>query len=176
MTEVAFAVTSQIPLFYYFPLSKRKSAIHFRMCKQSFTSTKFAMTDLFASLLRLTTAPCANRCSFSTFTHNDCNVMRGRRLSLRHSVKHYETLRFNNTRCFIVPFFDSAAKIQNIMIQTKKQAVFYKKQVKVDVRFDLFCSFTHRPVVRPGAFFLKSPRCLVIPILNFKLYIRGTYP
>lgn len=50
--------------------------------------------------------------------------MRGRRLSLRRSVKHYETLRFNNTRCFIVPFFDSAAKIQNIMIQTKKQAVF----------------------------------------------------
>ena len=72
--------------------------------------------------------------------------MRGRRLSLRHSVKHYETLRFNNTRCFIVPFFDSAAKIQNNTIVTSPYglpavnacAVFSKSAMTVSSKGFLF--------------------------------------
>ncbi len=63
------------------------------------TSAKFAMTKLFSAFLRLTVATCACWKSFSTSTHITCNVMSGHKLSLRHSVKHYEAILFNS--CFI---------------------------------------------------------------------------
>ena len=104
VAEIVFTISTQVPLFYNFPLAKRKFAIVFSIDKHLFTSAKFAMANLFPNLLRLTAAPCANWCSFLTFTHNVCNVMRGRKLSLRHSVKHYETLGLKNTLCAIITF------------------------------------------------------------------------
>ena len=89
---VILSITTQIPLFNDFPLTIRKFFKLEGMNHCLFSTTKHTMAHLFTLFLRFATAPCANRRSFSTFTHNDCNVMRGRRLSLRHSVKHYETL------------------------------------------------------------------------------------
>ena len=57
------------------------------------------MTNLFSALLRLTAATRACWKFFSTSTHITCNVMSGRKLSLRHSVKHYEAILFKS--CFI---------------------------------------------------------------------------
>ena len=95
MTTKVFTISTKIPLHDNFPLTERKKFVLFGMDKYLFQSAKLAMADLFASLLRLTAAPCAYWSPFSAFTHNVCNVMRGRRLSLRHSVKHYETIELN---------------------------------------------------------------------------------
>jgi hypothetical protein len=47
---------------------------------------------------------------FSTFTHIVCNVMRGHRLSLCHSVKHYETLKvLSLCRRFLIALMKSVA-------------------------------------------------------------------
>ena len=91
VTKVLFAVSPQVPLADYFPLSERKSLTFFRLNKYVFSSAKLAVADLFAPLLRLTAAPSTYWSSFSTFSHIDSNVRRGRRLSLHLSVKHYET-------------------------------------------------------------------------------------
>ena len=90
MAPIGFTVTSQIPLLYNFPLTKREILKHFRMNHYMLSSAEHTMTHLFPLLLRFAAATCADRRSFSAFTHNACNVMRGRRLSLRHSVKHYK--------------------------------------------------------------------------------------
>ena len=90
VTKVLFAVSSQVPLTNNFPLPERKSLALFRLNKHVLTSTELAVTDLFATLLRLAATPSAYRSLLSTFSHNVRNVVRGRRLSLRHSVKHYE--------------------------------------------------------------------------------------
>ena len=90
VAKVFFAISPQIPLTNNLPLSERKSLALFRLNKHVLTSTKLAMTDLFATLLRLAATPSAYRSLLSTFSHNVRNVVRGRRLSLRHSVKHYE--------------------------------------------------------------------------------------
>lgn len=101
--KIAFSITTQIPLTHYFPLAKGKKIKHIRMNKDSFSTTEHAMANLFAKFLRLAAAPCAYWSPLSTFTHNVCNVMRGRSLLLRHSVKHYKTLRMKY--CFIILFF-----------------------------------------------------------------------
>ena len=91
VTKVLFSVSPQVPLADNFPLSERKSLTFFGMNKYVLISAKLAVADLFAPLLRLTAAPSTYWSPLSTFSHIDSNVMRGRRLSLRLSVKHYET-------------------------------------------------------------------------------------
>ena len=54
------------------------------------------MTSLLALFLRLAATDSADRSLLSTFTHYVYNVMRGRRLSLRHSVKHYKAPGIND--------------------------------------------------------------------------------
>lgn len=71
VTKVLFAVSPQVPLANYFPLSERKSLAFFGINKYVLTSSKFAVADLFAPLLRLTAAPRTYRSSFPTFSHND---------------------------------------------------------------------------------------------------------
>ena len=87
-----FAISPQVPLLNNFPLTEGKLVVLLRKYQNLFLPAEFTMANLFASLLRLATAPCACRSLLFTFAHNVSNVMRGRRLSLRHSVKHYETV------------------------------------------------------------------------------------
>ena len=88
---IILSIAPQVPLFYYLPLTIGKFPKLIRMNHCPYSTTKHAMAHLFTLFLRFATTPCAYRCHFSTFTHNVCNVMRGRRLLLRHSVKHYKT-------------------------------------------------------------------------------------
>ena len=102
MAPVCLTVASQIPLFSYFPLAKGKFVIPATKDKHSFTPSESAVTLLFAFLLRLTTAPCADWSFLFASTHKTCNVMRGRRLSLRHSVKHYKAPGINDLKFITV--------------------------------------------------------------------------
>ena len=90
VAKVLFAISTQIPLANDFPLSERKFVPLCGTDKGMLTSTKLAVSNLFATLLWLAATPSAYWSSLSTLSHNVRNVMRGRRLSLRHSVKHYE--------------------------------------------------------------------------------------
>lgn len=119
MTTIVFSISTKIPLHDNFPLTEREKIVLFSMDKYLFQSAKLAMADLFASLLRLTAAPCAYWRSFFTFSHNACNVLRGRKLSLRHSIKHYETkiIAFISINKPII--IDFAAKIRIITEITK---------------------------------------------------------
>ena len=92
VATIMFAITTQVPLLNNFPLTEGKLVVPFRKYQNLFLPAEFTMANLFASLLRLATAPSACRSLLFTFAHNVSNVMRGRRLSLRHSVKHYETV------------------------------------------------------------------------------------
>ena len=89
------SVTTKIPLACNLVLEPRKFLKMLIMHQHMFSSAEFAMTNLFSALLRLTAATCACWKSFSTFTHITCNVVSGRKLSLRHSVKHYEAISLN---------------------------------------------------------------------------------
>ena len=99
MAPIGFAISTQVPLTNNFPLSERESFIKARMYQHMLNTPKLAMANLLASLLRFATTPCTNRCTLSTFSHITSNVMRGRKLLLRHSVKHYEAT------CFMDKFF-----------------------------------------------------------------------
>ena len=88
---IILSIATQVPLFYYLPLTIWNFAKLVCMNHCPYTTTKHAMAHFFTIFLRFATTPCAYRCLFSTFTHNACNVMRGHRLLLRHSVKHYKT-------------------------------------------------------------------------------------
>ena len=88
---IILSIATQVPWFYYLPLTIGKFSKLVCMNHCPYSTTKHTMTHLFTLFLRFATTPCANRCLFSTFTHNVCNVMRGHRLLLRHSVKHYKT-------------------------------------------------------------------------------------
>ena len=99
-TIEALSITTKIPLEFLKTL-----IVHQHML----SSAEFAMANLLSALLRLTAATCACWKSFSTFTHIACNVVSGRKLSLRHSVKHYEAISLNC--CFI-----SGAKIENFLV------------------------------------------------------------
>ena len=122
---VILSITTQIPLFNDFPLTIRKPFKLAGMNHCMFSTSKHTMAHLFTLFLRFATAPCANRRSFSTFTHNDCNVMRGRRPSLRHSVKHYKAPGLKNTYCVITSFFlFLCAKIVQIERNAKKKIIF----------------------------------------------------
>ena len=101
MTPVCLTVASQIPLFSYFPLAKGKFVIPTTKDKHSFTPSESSVTFLFAFLLRLTTAPCADWSFLFTSTHKTCNVMSGRKLLLRHSVEHYKASGINVFVLFI---------------------------------------------------------------------------
>ena len=92
VAKVLFAISTQIPLANDFPLSERKFVPLCGTDKGMLTSTKLAVANLFATLLWLAATPSAYWSPLSTFSHNVRNVMRGRRLSLRHSVKHYEAI------------------------------------------------------------------------------------
>ena len=113
MAPIGFSISPQVPLANNFPLSERESFIKARMYKYMLNTTKLAVANLFASLLRFATTPCTNRCTLSTFSHITSNVMRGRKLLLRHSVKHYEAIIFMD-KFFIrynITTYNSAAKI-----------------------------------------------------------------
>jgi hypothetical protein len=107
MAAIVLAVTTKVPLLDNLPLTFRKEIKLFAMNKDLFQFAKFAMANLFTSLLRLTATPSAHWSPLSAFTHNVRNVMRGRRLSLRHSVKHYEARK--NRRVIIL--FNGLLKI-----------------------------------------------------------------
>ena len=111
MATIMFAVTSQIPLFNDFPLANRKKLVFACNDISSFFTTKFTMAYLLASFLRFAAAPSAGWCLFFTFTHNACNVMRGRMLLMRHSVKHYEAEDSFNS--FISSIFEFCCKINH---------------------------------------------------------------
>ena len=108
-TIEALSITTKIPLACTLVLAPRKFLKTLIVHQHMFSSAKFAMTKLFSALLRLTAATCACRKSFSTSTHITCNVVSGRKLSLRHSVKHYEAISLNC--CFI-----SGTKIENYLV------------------------------------------------------------
>ena len=88
---IILSIATQVPLFYYLPLTIRKFSKLVCMNHCPYSTAKYTMAHPFTLFLRFATTPCTNRCLFSTFTHNVCNVMRGHRLLLCHSVKHYET-------------------------------------------------------------------------------------
>lgn len=92
VATIMFAISTQVPLLNNFPLTEGSQVVLLRKYQNMLLPAEFAMANLFASLLRLATAPNACRSLLFTFAHNVSNVMRGRRLSLRHSVKHYETV------------------------------------------------------------------------------------
>ena len=96
MTPICFSITAQIPLIHDFMLSIRQCLISTCKNHHSLFSTKPTMTSLLALFLRLAATNSADRSLLSTFTHNVCNVMRGRILSLRHSVKHYKAPGIND--------------------------------------------------------------------------------
>lgn len=90
VATIMLSITTQIPLFGNYPLTKRKVFVLVGKNKNIFLSAKLAMANLLASLLRLATAPGTYWCALSTSTHIVSNVVRGRNVLLRHSVKHYE--------------------------------------------------------------------------------------
>jgi len=104
-TIEALSITTKIPLACNLVLAPRKLLKTLIVHQHILSSAEFAMANLLSALLRLTAATCACWKSFSTFTHITCNVVSGRKLSLRHSVKHYEAISLNC--CFI-----SGAKIE----------------------------------------------------------------
>ena len=108
-TIEALSITTKIPLACNLVLAPRKFLKTLIVHQYMLSSAEFAMTNLLSALLRLTAATCACWKSFSTFTHIACNVVSGRKLSLRHSVKHYEAISLNC--CFI-----SGAKIENFLV------------------------------------------------------------
>ena len=92
MAPIGFSVSPQVPLANNFPLSEREPFVKVRMYQYMLNTTKLAVANLFAPLLRFATTPCTYRCTLSAFSHISSNVMRGRKLLLRHSVKHYEAM------------------------------------------------------------------------------------
>ena len=98
-TIEALSITTKIPLACNLVLAPRKFLKMLIVHQHMLSSAEFAMANLLSALLRLTAATCACWKSFSTFTHITCNVVSGRKLSLRHSVKHYEAISLNC--CFI---------------------------------------------------------------------------
>ena len=102
MIPIHLPIAAQFPRVNDFSLSDRNT-IPFLMGKHlPFHATKLSVANLFATLLRFTATPCADRCTLSTFSHNANNVKRGRKLLMRHSVKHYKALRslFKNSISF----------------------------------------------------------------------------
>lgn len=95
----ALSITTKIPLTCNLVLEHGKFLKMLIVHQHMLSSAEFAMTNLLSALLRLTAATCACWKSFSTFTHIACNVVSGRKLLLRHSVKHYEAISLNC--CFI---------------------------------------------------------------------------
>lgn len=91
---ITLSITAQIPWGNDFPREKGKCVNIHGTQQYAFATTEFATGMLLPSFLRLATAPSADRSSFSTSTHNVCNALRGHRLLLCHSVKHYKTKGF----------------------------------------------------------------------------------
>ena len=102
---IGFSITTQIPRIHN--LNCTIGELFKLTCANghSFTTAKLSVAHLLSSLLRLTTCPISNGRTFFTSTHNACNVMRGRRLLLRHSVKHYKAPGLKNTNRVITSFF-----------------------------------------------------------------------
>ena len=148
MAPISFAVTSQVPLFYDFPLTKREVLKYFRMKHYMLSSTEHAMTHLLSLFLRLAAAPSADRCSFSAFTHNACNVMRGRRLSLRHSVKHYKASGMKY-RLFIYLNLKVAYNFVNILVGHICDFLFVVDSKQIDA--SICCSYDHIQCDNPKA-------------------------
>jgi hypothetical protein len=86
------SITTKIPLACNLVLEHGKFLKVLVVHQHMLLSPEFSMANLFSALLRLTAATCASWKSFSTSTHITCNVVSGRKLSLRHSVKHYEAI------------------------------------------------------------------------------------
>lgn len=92
ISPIAFAITSQIPWVDYLNLTYWKLFnLHIEQ-HFSFFLSKFTVRKPLTPFLRFTTAIRANWRFFSTSTHIAFNVVRGRKLSLCHSVKHYEAV------------------------------------------------------------------------------------
>ncbi len=91
---ITLSITTQIPRVCDFTRMVREVVDVHGMQQHTFTTAKFAAGMLLSPLLRLAAAPSADRSLFSTSTHKVCNALRGHRLLLCHSVKHYETKGF----------------------------------------------------------------------------------
>ena len=134
VTKKVFAISSQIPLRYNFPLTERKFVELSCLNKYLFITTKLTMANLLASLLRLTVAPCAYRSPLFTFTHIIRNAMRGRKLSLPLSVKHYETriVKFipikNNEQLALHPIFNIQTRypFKMLNVASYKDCILFK--------------------------------------------------
>ena len=88
---ITLSITTQVPRVRDFTRTVRKVVDVHGMQQHAFATAKSAAGMLLSPLLRLATAPSADRSLFSTSTHNVCNALRGHRLLLCHSVKHYKT-------------------------------------------------------------------------------------
>lgn len=87
----AFAVAAEVPLVGNLILPIGQAVETATQNQHTFAATEPAVALLLAALLRTTEAS-ASRRSLSAFSHNVSNVMSGRNISPRHSVKHYETV------------------------------------------------------------------------------------
>ena len=72
--EIPFAITAQVPRIHDFDGENWKPFVIANTNKPMLMTTKFAVTCLFATLLRLATNVARNRDSFSTFAHTALNV------------------------------------------------------------------------------------------------------
>ena len=86
-----FAVAAEVPLVGDFVLPIGQAVETATQNQHTFAATEPTVALLLAALLRTTEAS-ASRRSLLTFTHNVSNVMSGRSVSSRHSVKHYEAV------------------------------------------------------------------------------------
>ena len=118
-TPINFSIATQIPRINNFSLSDRNTFPFIMENHRPLYSTKLAVTNLFATFLRLTAAPCTDRCTLSTFTHNAYNVMRCRKPLLRHSIKHYKAM--DNLSKTFISFGKFDFHLQNYIFSLKQQ-------------------------------------------------------
>ncbi len=98
---VTFSIATQIPRIHNFNRFVGKTFQVPHADGLMLFTTELSVTHLLAAFLRLASCPISYGRSFLASTHNVSNVVRGRNLLLRHSVKHYET-RF----VMFIPFCD----------------------------------------------------------------------
>ena len=97
--EINLPIATQIPRIHYLNRQMRNAFKEACANGDSFSTAKLSVAHLLPSFLRFTAYPACYWGTFLTSAHFVLNVMRGHRLSLCHSVKHYKTSRFKNASC-----------------------------------------------------------------------------
>ena len=142
VAKVLFAISTQIPLANDFPLSERKFVPLCGTDKGMLTSTKLAVANLFTTLLWLAATPSAYWSPLSTFSHNVRNVMRGRRLSLRHSVKHYEA---SDPKSFMLRFICICSRVLFLLRSSDDG-----NSIALNNQSDVFICRSHKTIISRG--------------------------